>query len=156
MQKREAAKKLFFQGVKQTEIAKLLRVSEQTVSTWAKKDNWDEQRNEHELFKESSTEKVQRLISYQLKVLDVIANKMEGKMDESMDVQELQKLLISKGDIDALQKLFVTIKGKELEWTNIVSIVRDMVEYIQEQDTALAKKIAPLADEYINHKRQEA
>ncbi len=67
---------------------------------------------------------------------------------------EKKGILVPKGEIDALQKLFTTIKGKELDWSYIVRIIREFIQYVKDKDIELAKDLAEIADEYINDKRR--
>ncbi len=72
-----------------------------------------------------------------------------------MTVEELAKLLIPKGEIDAVQKkLFTTVKGKELDWSAMVQILRNFMSYLKETDVELAQELVPHVDGYINEKRR--
>lgn len=155
MEKVEAAKKLYFQGATQKEIAELLHVQPKTVGSWAKKEEWENKRSQFSMMKETSEEKVWKLITYQLKVIELISQKMEEQLDESLEVSALKKLLIERGDIDALQKLFTTIKGKELEWSHIVNVIKELTEYLESSNFVLAKEFTSLANEFLNEKRKD-
>ena len=72
-----------------------------------------------------------------------------------MSVSQLQEQLIERGDIDALQKLFTTIKGKELAWSGMVKILREFIEYLERENIHLAKKVLPFSQEFLNEKRKE-
>lgn len=154
MTDKEAAYILIKNGMSQKEAARILRKSENTVSGWAKKGKWNDKIVEESLFRETSEEKVRKLINFQLKVIEMIADKHSTSLNDKLTVEELQKLLIGRGDIDALQKLFTTIKGKEMEWSQIVKVVRDLTEYVEAQDLELAKEITPLANEFLNEMRK--
>lgn len=155
MEKKEAGKKLYMQGVSQVDIASLLSVDKKTVNLWVKKGNWEDKRIEQDLAKETAQEEIMNLINYQLKVIGFIKKRHEENLMERMEVKELKALLIERGDIDALQKLFTTIKGKELEWDSIVKVIRGFIEYIETIDIAIAKTVAPLASDYLNERRKE-
>jgi predicted transcriptional regulator len=156
METKGAAKILFDQGVKQNEIARILKIAEKTISGWAKVGNWDMKRAEYTLHKETAEEKVWQLINFQLKVISKIRDVHEQTLSTpDLGIKELKSLLIERGDIDALQKLFTTIKGKELEWTQIVKVVRDLTEYIERVNFKLAKEVIAVAQEFINDRRKE-
>lgn len=155
MEKKEAAKVLFDQGVTQKDIALLLHVQPKTIGTWVKNGEWEKKRAQHSLARETAEEKVWKLINFNLKVLDIISTKQEEELDESADIKDLQKLLTPRGDIDALQKLFTTIKGKELEWTQIVKVIREFTEYCEQNNIELAKQVLPLANSFLNERRQD-
>ena len=150
MTKKEAAKTLFFQGVKQGEISKLLTVAEQTVSRWKKNEAWAEKRATHVLAQETATESVWELINYQLKALRSLKDQFEDEVQKGG-----KYTLIGKGEIDALQKLFAAVKGKQLTWTNYVQILREFVKYLQESNLDIAKRILDIVDEFLNQKRKD-
>ena len=155
MEKKDAGKIMYDQGISQKEISEILNVQPKTVNLWVKNGNWDKQRSAHALAKQTSEERVWQLINHQLKIIEMITKKHEEVLDDSLEIKELKALLIERGDIDALQKLFTTIKGKELEWSHIVKIVREFIEYVEREDISTAQKLTPLANEYLNNKRQE-
>lgn len=155
MEAKEAAKILFDQGATNKEIANILKKSEHTIGAWVKKGNWEKKRAEYALHRETAEEQVWGLINYQLKIIGKIRERHEIDLDKDLSVAELQKLLISKGDIDALQKLFTTIKGKELEWTQVVKVIRDFTEFIERVNLPMAQQIIILAQDFINERRKE-
>jgi transposase len=156
MEKKEAGRILYNQGISQKDIAQMLSVQPKTVNLWVKGEGWDKQRSASSLAKETSEERVWKLISYQLRVVEKITELQEDSLDQNLTVGELKKLLIERGDIDALQKLFTTIKGKELEWGQVVKIVRELIEYVEGENLNLAKQLTPLANEFVNAKRKDS
>lgn len=154
MEKKEAAKVLFDLRIPQKEIAAVLHTTEKSVSNWATKGNWEEKRAENGLQRETAEEKVWRIINFNLTILDMIREKQLVKLSPDLSIEELTKMLTDRGDIDALQKLFTTIKGKELQWTAIVKIVREVTEYLEGHQIELAKKMVPVLQSYLNEKRQ--
>lgn len=155
MSDKQDAYRLIKAGFKQKEVARLLGRSENIISTWAKKENWRDKITEDNLFQETSEEKVRKLISFQLKVIEKIAEKREATLSETNDIEELQNLLISPGNIDALQKLFTTIKSKEIEWAQMVKIVRDLTEYVEVHNQDLARELSVIANDFLNERRKE-
>lgn len=155
MNKHEAAQILYNEGVKQKEIAEILTTTTTTVNRWVAAGQWDKKRAEHSIKKETAEERVWNIINYQLRIIDLMMQKHQEDNIENMEIAELKKLLIERGDIDALQKLFTTIKGKELEWSQIVKIVRELLEYIERENNGIAKQVTPLANEFINNKRTD-
>ncbi|MGL6123944.1 MAG: terminase gpP N-terminus-related DNA-binding protein [Shewanella sp.] len=142
------AKVLFNAGFEQKRIAQMLKLSEVTISKWAKEGEWKKKLTENKMRTEASAERVQKLIDYQLRALEELTEKWEKdrKPGETLP-------LIQAGNTDGLQKLYTTIKSKEIAWSQIVKIITEFVDNIQERDLALAKKLVPLADSYINNKR---
>lgn len=153
METKEAAHILFNEGISQKEISSIVNVSEKTICLWAKNGNWDKKRSENNLQKQTSEEGVWELINYQLKVLKKIKEIHELTFDNVDDLKLIKSKLIDRGDIDALQKLFTTIKGKEMEWTGRVKVIREFTEYIEMEEPKLAKEVIPMANQYLNEKR---
>lgn len=144
MEKKDAARLLFLDGWEQKDIAKLLGVSENSMSKWARTGNWHDRRVASQLFETTSTETIRELIGYQLEAL---------RRKKDAMVQEGQYNLLDRGDIDALQKLFTTIKRGELKWDDHVRTMRRFMEYLQGQDAELAKRVIEHADTYLNNLR---
>lgn len=154
MDAKTAAYKAYKDGASKGDIARIFKVSANTVTEWSKKGKWDETKRKEELFKESSTEGIQNLIAYNIKILNWIRKKREDEISESSSIQELEKALTSKGDIDALQKLYTTIRGKDLPWETKMKVAREFMEYLDVEDNKLAQKVVLYVDEFINEKRK--
>ena len=143
--RRLAAKLMFFEGYAQKEIAQLLGCPETTVSRWKKEDKWDKLLDEKNTIQQTNEQYVKKLINYQLKSLDALVDQWES---------EGTPRLIQKGEIDALSKLYATIKKKDVESTTYVKIVREFMSYLQDENLAMAKKIIPISDNFLNDKRE--
>lgn len=152
---REAAIALLFkEGVEQKEIARILHISEKTVSKHVTTNGLKRKRLQHSLAKKTSEENALLALDHQSKVVAMMAEKLKQSMHNDMTIEELRAALIPKGEIDALQKLFTTIKGKELDWSHIVRIMREFVTYVKDRDIQLAQELAEIVDDYINDKRR--
>lgn len=147
MDKKSAAQVLFNEGWDQKRIASILELSEQTISAWKAKHRWEEKRATKNMNREVAEDMVWRLINYQLKVLHAQVDDLESR-----DASQLKTL--DKGDIDALQKLWTTVKAKQLDWSIVVRNVSDFVGFISERDLALSKQILDHADDFMNFKRK--
>lgn len=155
MDKKLAAKTLYFEGWPQKEIARTLKCAEKTVSSWKRSDKWDEQRAEQNHLRDSAADQIMLLINHQLKVLNKIKDKFNQDIDKNSSIETLNKSLIQNGQIDALYKMFAAVKGKELQWTNYVKVIRELYEYMAAGNTELAKQMIEAADDFLNTKRQE-
>lgn len=145
MKDRDAARVLYTDGWPQKDIARTLRRSEKTISTWKQEDNWEMQKSTTLIQKHTAEESVWELINYQLTALSNIKKQYE---------KEGATKLISKGDIDALQKLFTTVKGKELEWSAMVKILREFAQWLKGENLELAQELVDFMDSYLNEKRR--
>lgn len=142
---KKAARILFLNGVSQKDISGMLRISEQTISRWKREDNWEEESSRNQLFEYTSAEMVQELIEYQLKVL-------KQRKEQWEEAGELK--LITKGDIDALSKLYSTIKKRETRWGEYINILREFMSWLETQNLQLAKKVVDHIDTFLDAKRK--
>lgn len=145
MKERDAARILYTDGWNQKEIARTLRRSEKTVCKWKQDDNWEMQKSNSLIQKQTAEEGVWELINYQLTAL---RNIKEGYEKEG------STKLINKGDIDALQKLFTTVKGKEMEWSAMVKVLREFAQWLKAENLELAQELVDFMDAYLNDKRR--
>ncbi len=146
MEKKDAAKVLYLDGMEQRDIAQLLRIQESTLSRWQTAEGWKEQRIRKNLRDATIEDNVKDALDYQFSVL-----KSEIKRNQTLPLEE--RKLINAGAIDGIQKLFTTIKRSELKWSDMVKIIRQFLAYVSEQDAELAKQLMIYSDQYINDKR---
>lgn len=157
MEKHVAAFLLKKNGASNTEISEILKIGKNTPTTWAEKYNWEEKIMDEQLFQESSLEVVRRLISHNLKVLDAIKDRMLDQHDiETATVEELKKMLTDKGDVDALNKLYVNIRGKEMTWEQVVKNIRHFMEYLESEKFSLAQQVVPYSQAFLDTKRKSS
>lgn len=154
LDKKAATAVLFKEGYEQKDIAKILKLSEVTISKYVKEGGLKKKRLEHSIHKQTAEENALTALAHQTTVIRMISEKLGEKLNEDMSVEELGKCLIPKGEIDAVQKLFTTVKGKELEWSGIVKILREFSQWLKEEDLELAQDILDPIDKYINEKRK--
>lgn len=148
--KQSAAQELFNAGWEQVRIASILELSEETISKWKKKFDWEEKRAKKNMAQDVAEDHIWELINYQLAALKATKDKFEAQLKKK-EIAELPAL--NKGDIDALQKLWTTVKNKQLDWAATVNIVKDFVAFMSERDLKLAQDILTLTDDYLNFKR---
>jgi uncharacterized protein YjcR len=149
--KKSAAQELFNAGWEQKNIASILELSEQTISSWKNKFQWEEKRAKKNMAEEVSEDGIWELINYQVQALKM----KKAKFEEQLRKKEINDLpVLDKGDVDALQKLWTTVKGKQLEWSAVVKIVKDYIGYISERDIDAAKLLLNHTDDYLNFKRK--
>ncbi len=154
LNKTEAIRILFHEGWEQTDIARILHLSEVTVSRHVTKKEMRQKRTLQSLARKTSEENALIALEHQSTIIRMIGEKLRATLNEDPSMQELKDALIPKGEIDALQKLFTTIKGKELEWSAVVKIIREFTTWLKEVDMNLAQDIIDHADDYINEKRR--
>jgi len=154
MVKREAAHKLYLQDVDLKDIALILKVAYNTVAKWSSSDGWKKNKSEKLLREQTSQDRIWGLIDFQLRVIEKITQARDEDLDGTQNVTQLKDSLIERGDIDALQKLFTTIKSKEVTWDQVVKSTRDLVEHIENADFKLAKKVTPIVNDWLNEKRE--
>jgi uncharacterized protein YjcR len=145
METKTAAKILYMEGMAQKEIAKLLGTTETTIGAWKKDGAWESERTRKNLLSMTNSETMEELIHYQQQTL--LAQIKEWKENNTGK-------LISKGDVDALSKLYSTIKKKDTVWADYVKIIREFTQHIAEVNPSLAKEVIGVANDFINHKRE--
>jgi predicted transcriptional regulator len=143
-EQRSAAKDLFMLGRDQQVIARTLAVSQTTMTKWAKDGNWREERARKNGMHESISARILTLIDYQIEALEELTkdHRSSGKLK-----------LLDKGEIDALSKLFATIKGKDISWSQYVNVTKELIEFLSERDNELAKLVVEHTDYFLLHKR---
>ena len=152
--KKTAITELYNSGWEQKDIARILKLSEVTISKHVTKLSLKRQRCMQSIAKKTSVENALIALQYQSKIIKMIAQKLEEKLSDNPNLEDLKNSLIPKGEIDALQKLFTTIKTKEMEWSSLVKIIREFIDYIKNVDIKLAQSLVDSADDYINAKRR--
>lgn len=152
--KHSAIDELFLAGWEQKDIARLLKLSEVTISRYVTKKDLRKNRNMQSLAKKTSEENCLMALEHQSTIVRLISEKLKKELSENPDIKELKAALIPKGEIDALQKLSVTIRGKELEWSAVVKIIREFATFIKNVDMKLAQQVVDYAEDYINEKRR--
>jgi len=144
MTPKQAAYDLFEIGWTQKHIAAALKISETTISKWAKKYDWDGERAKNTAADEANEARLKKLINYNLRVLQL-------KTEEWEQAGELK--LIERGDVDALSKLYSSIKGKEHTWAQQVELITEFIGFVEKKSLDLAKKLLPLGDEFVTGKK---
>lgn len=157
MEPHEQGFEAYCQGLTGKQIAAIVGKSEQTISAWSKKYNWEVRKQARLVSRENAEQTAWELVNFNLKILDRIAKKQECLLVNNPDpsIKELQAMLTPRGDVDAVQKLHSTIKGKANTWGDCIRISQEQLEYFQQNHFEEAKILAPLMDEWLNHKRKE-
>ena len=149
-QKKEAAEELFLKGLTGVEIARILDVSENSVSSWSTDGQWRMKRANLQAQKSGRMEMVSEIIDYQLQATrQRIETNRKNAADTSQPLQP-----IDKGEIDAISKLFATIKGKEITWAMYVDVIRELMTFISNKNHDVAKMVDPYSNEFLYNKRE--
>lgn len=147
MEKKDAARLMFLDGWNQKDIAKVIGRSENTISKWAQAEGWKEKRINFDLLEENSSQRIMKLIDYQLRALE---RKTDAWLKEDPETVQL----IERGDLDGLQKLFTTIKREHKEWSDYVTVCKELMDWLRITDIALAKKLPERINQFLNEKRK--
>jgi DNA-binding transcriptional regulator LsrR (DeoR family) len=128
---------LYMQGYKQKEIAKRFKISEVTVSNWAKEDNWDA------LKKGVLTSKNKRISE----LYDELA-----EFNKMIQSREVGTRFPTSKEADVRRKLIRDISDLEKKYNigQTTVIARDFVLFTQELDFEFAQKAAEYFDLFIN------
>lgn len=152
--KNSAIEILFNEGWEQKDIAQILRLSEATISKHVVKRDLRQRRTMSSLAKKTSEDNALFALEHQSTIIRLMAASLKQELGKSTDIESLKNALIPRGEVDALQKLFTTIKSKELEWSAIVKVIREFITFLKERDIELAQSIVDHVDDYINEKRR--
>ncbi len=141
-QQREIAQLLYLNGgLMKKDIAVKLGVSEQTISRWAKLDNW-------EVLKTNLlTSRKQRLSELYEELREF--NRMIAEKDG-------YKVASSK-EADARRKLITDIKELETRYSlsHTITIGQDFCEFVKTIDEPLANRVLEMFNAFINQKIEE-
>lgn len=148
MEKKEAAELLYMEGYSQSDIAKVLKLSQNTISAYAKKGQWKRKKVAANVKSDNAVQRIIDLIDYQTQALERRKNKWLEEDPESTK-------LIERGDIDALQKLFTTIRKDAKKFSDYVHVMKEFLNYLQAEDLELAQSITELSTEFLNIKRKD-
>lgn len=153
---RVAAEALFNTGWSQRDIAQALNLDETTVSTWAQKHKWREKRAQRLLARENSEEAILQMIEHQTNVLLKIATRQRQEIEDLGDkatLDQLKSSLLQNGQLDGLQKLFTTLKGKELGWEDHVNVCTDLLNFCDNRGGLNLQGLKELIGDYLQSKR---
>lgn len=151
MEKKEAAHLLYMDGATNADISRVLKVSENTVSTWVVDGEWKMRRARRSLSQQTMREMMEDLALYQIEALNALAKRYRKEAEE--EGGELR--LLEKGEFDALSKAFSNIKSDELKWEEVVRITRQFIAYLETHDLDLAKQVLDHANAFINESRKK-
>lgn len=144
MTKKEKAFNLFMADKSQKDIAKILGVSENTMSKWSKEGNWAEtyiKRNISETTREDLT---MRIIMHQLRCI----NKM---IDEAQDEDNFTPL---EGKYaDGILKLTNTIKKEAIGFETITKVVSEFLQFAAQRNLDLGKQMIDISHEFLREQQ---
>jgi hypothetical protein len=152
--KHAAIRTLFNAGWEQKDIARILKLTEVTVSKHVQKGDMRKKRIEFSINRTTSEENALVALAHQTRVIRMMGERLGENLTEDSSIDDLKAALIPRGDIDAVQKLFTTVKGKELDWSAMVQILRNFMGYLKEEDVQVAQDLVPHIDNYINERRK--
>ncbi|NME69013.1 terminase gpP N-terminus-related DNA-binding protein [Flammeovirga aprica] len=155
MNKKKAGWLLYKEGYTDQEIADAFQLTSRTVRSWISSENWKEKKEKLEAIQENLEEGLLELIEYQQTVL------LLKKEERRKDIEAVKKgnkkaealTLIDKGEIDALQKMYSSVKGKPRTWSNYVEITNEFLSFMKEVDLQIAQKIVEPMQIFLNEKR---
>lgn len=134
--KRDHAKLLFIhEQLNQKEIAARIKVSEVTISKWAKADSWDGLRVSITITKEEQLKNLYRQLAE--------LNKAIAERDE--------KRYASSTEADTISKLATAIDKMESDVgiADIVSVAKKFLTWLRKFDLSKAQEMTPLFDAFV-------
>ena len=157
LQRHEAAYTLYKEGFSQKHIAKILKVSEQSINRWKGVYSWDVRKISQTSQLLKSEEDLITAISHQTRVISLIARRQQFEMEQNnindLTVAELKQFLLDAKDLDGYSKLASKLDKKAPGWEEIVRIMRKWMGWLKDYDINLAQQIAEVVDTFINESR---
>jgi hypothetical protein len=154
MKKEDAAFILYANDLELKIISEVLAIPYNTVIKWSSKYNWKKKKTEKTIADETNQDRILLSVSFQLKIMSKIIEIRERELETTHTVEGLEKLMFDKGSLDAFQKLYSTIKSKDISWDQIVKSTRELLEFVEKEDFKLAKELQPYANQWLNEKRE--
>lgn len=142
----DVAKIMYKQGYTQERISQVLGIAVKTVRAWAKKYAWEETFGKWELVESNTLE----LILYQSMAL---RKKKDRLLKEGAADSENYELL-SRGDIDALQKLSTIFHNDVKDFATHSKVAQELLEFISSKNINIAKDVMPIFNEYLTVKQK--
>lgn len=154
MKKEDAAFILYANDMELKQISQILSVPYDTLTKWSSRFSWKKKKTEKSIRDETNQDRILLSVSFQLKIMAKIIEIREKELEGTDTVEGLEKLMFDKGSLDAFQKLYSTIKAKDISWDQIVKSTRELLEFVEKEDFKLAKELQPYANEWLNEKRE--
>jgi len=152
--KKEAAEILFREGFDQKDIARILKLSETTISKYAIAGKWRKIKKEHDLRLLTAETDNEFSLAHQSRVLRMMSETLSKTVTTDMTIDELKGCLLPKGEIDAVQKLSTTIARRDPDWKILVRVLREFSVYLKDENLELAQQVVQHVDKYINERRK--
>lgn len=133
---RELAQVLFLQGgLQKKEIAEKMGVSQQTITNWAKADNWDALKK--------------NLLTGKKRILSQLYDEL-GEFNRMIQEREGYKVATSK-EADARRKLIKDIKDLETKYSiaQTTQVAMDFCDFLKPLDMDLAKTVTDYFSAFI-------
>lgn len=143
MTKKEQAREMYMLSVKQVDIARILQVTNETITNWKKAGDWEDARLKREMLDVQNEEAVREITAYQLAV-------MKKKKEDWLEAGEMQ--LFDNASIQSLRYLFNCYKTQWIKWEHYVKVVRNLLEFVETHDKTLAKELMNYTDMYLAEK----
>ncbi len=149
-EKISAARSLYLTGnYNQAEIARMLGISDASITKAKKEEGWEEEIVMQQKIEESSESIIRELVHYNLMILRGRARKGMKSLEDGETTDASDLTLISGKETDGLSKLFAQIKRKDLAFSDTVNIITNLLDFIARKDKSLAEQVTAYTDEYI-------
>lgn len=136
----DAAKIMLRQGKTQESVAKVLGIAVKTIRTWCEKYKWNEMFGMWEVVETDTLE----IMQYQSMAMKY---KKDRLLKEGAETGNYE--LMSRGDIDALQKLSTIFRDDLKDFSNHSKVTQEVMEFVAERDNELAKQLIPHVTAYL-------
>jgi DNA-binding XRE family transcriptional regulator len=148
---KEAAQALFMAHYTQKAIANLLGVTEQTLTAWAKKEQWDESRVREKFDDEHRIKDVKTILDYTLqREVAMIRESQEGL--KSGKIKAKDAYITSPVVGRMIAQLSAYTKKEEAGFFQTTTIITEFINHIAENSPDTAHQISGFAETFIKKK----
>lgn len=145
---KEAARALFMVHYTQKAIANLLGVTEQTLTAWAKKEQWDESRVREKFDDEHRIKDVKTILDYTLqREVAMIRESQEGL--KSGKIKARDAYITSPVVGRMIAQLSAYTKKEEAGFFQTTTIITEFINHIAENSPDTAHQISGFAETFI-------
>lgn len=143
MTKKEQARAMYMLGIKQVEIARILQVTNESITNWKKAAKWEESKIQRDILEVQNEEVVREITAYQLSV-------MRQEMNNWIENGELQRF--DNASIQGVRYLFNCYKNQGLDWEDYVKVIKQLNEFVESQNLEFAQELTNYTDMFLAEK----
>lgn len=145
---KEVARRLYMEDeMSQRKIAEALQISETGLSKWVTEGNWEDARARHIAEQGTLREDAFFLLKYQIRAIKHFCQEQENSNPDNLKP-------IDNSYVDGLSKLFKNLSKDQLSYEEKIRFVNEFSNFTAALDPDAAKRLMPIAKEFLNQARE--